>query len=153
MIGWNESIVVNASPEHCYKKAVDLDNCKQWIPQVEHIEKLYSGELTLGSQWNETRREGKRLHTMLLEVFESHSPKDGQAPYVHCAGAEMDSMKSYYRFRFEATGKDQCTVVLEARIEPKTLMMRLMSRVLLKFMRKSEAGLLERLKSFCEAGG
>lgn len=150
MIGWDEEITVNASAEHCYNKAVDLDNCQQWIPQVQAIEKLYQGEITQGSQWQETRKEGKRVHTMTLEVFESHSPKQGAAPYVHCAGANMKSMKSFYRFIFSNSGTDQCTIRLEARVEPKNFMMKLMSKMMVKFMRKSEAGLMQRLKSFCE---
>ncbi len=151
MIGWDDSILVNATPEHCYNKAVDLDNCNQWIPQVEHIEKLFSGDITEGSRWNETRREGKRLHTMTLEVFESHSPAQGNSPYIHSAGADLSSMKSYYRFRFEDAGNDCCKIKLEARVEPKNLVMRLMSKMIVKFMRRSEIGLLEHLKTFCEA--
>ena len=151
MIGWDDSIEVNASAAHCYNKAVDLDNCQQWIPQVQSIEKLYSGEITTGSQWIETRKEGKRVHTMTLEVFESHSPEQGEPPYIHCAGADLSSMKSYYRFRFEAAGTDRCTITLEARVEPKNFMLKLMGRLIVKMMRKSEADLLARLKAFCEA--
>jgi hypothetical protein len=87
---------------------------------------------------------------MTLEVFESHSPAQGEAPYVHCAGADMNSMKSFYRFVFEDMGNDQCRVRLEARVEPKNFFMKLMSGMMVKFMKKSEAGLMERLKSFCE---
>ncbi|WP_196159473.1 SRPBCC family protein [Reinekea sp. G2M2-21] len=150
MIGWNESIEIDASAAHCYAKATDLDACAQWIPQVEGIEKLYQGEITVGSQWKETRREGKRVHTMTLEVFESHSPAQGQPPFIHCAGADMKSMKSYYRFFFDPTSDTTCRVTLEARVEPKNLVMKLLSKLMVSFMRKSEAGLLQRLKTFCE---
>lgn len=150
MVGWDDEILVNASAEHCYSKAVDLDQCQQWIPQVQAIEKLYEGEITTGSQWRETRKEGKRVHTMTLEVFESHAPAQGNAPYVHCAGANMSSMKSYYRFIFEQAGAQQCKIRLEARVEAKSFMMKLMSKMMVKFMKKSEAGLMQRLKTFCE---
>lgn len=151
MIGWDESIDVNKSAADCYAKAVDLDRCHVWIPQVQNIEKLYDGDMTVGSRWKETRKEGKREHTMTLEVFESHSPAQGKPPYVHCAGADMNSMKSFYRFVFEETAPDRCTVRLEARVEPKNFIMKLMSKLMVSFMKKSEAGLLQRLKTFCEA--
>jgi hypothetical protein len=151
MVGWDDEIQVNASAAACYEKAVDLDQCHQWIPQIQGIEKLYQGEITKGSQWKETRKEGKRVHTMTLEVFESHAPSEGDAPYIHCAGADMNSMKSYYRFVFEDTGVEQCKVRLEARVEPKNFFMKLMSKMMIKFMKKSETGLLERLKAFCES--
>lgn len=151
MIGWDEDILINASARDCYLKAVDLDNCHKWIPQVQGIEKLFEGDITQGSQWKETRKEGKRVHTMTLEVFESHAPSQGEPPYVHCAGADMNSMKSYYRFIFEAAGANQCKVTLEARVEPKNLIMKLMAKMMVKFMKKSEAGLMGRLKSYCEA--
>lgn len=150
MIGWDEEISVNAKAEHCYNKAVDLDQCQQWIPQIQSIEKHFDGDITQGSQWQETRKEGKRVHSMTLEVFESHSPKQGTAPYVHCAGADLKSMKSYYRFIFTDTADNQCTIRLEARVEPKNFIMKLMGKMMVKFMRKSEAGLMERLKAFCE---
>lgn len=151
MIGWDDSIEVNASPAKCYERAVDLDNCQKWIPQVQGIEKLYEGDITVGSQWKETRKEGKRVHTMTLEVFESHSPKEGQPPYIHTAGADMKSMKSYYRFIFEPAGGETCRVRLEARVEPKNWFMKLMSKLMVSMMKKSEAGLLDRLKAYCEA--
>lgn len=151
MIGWDEEILVNRSAKHCYAKAVDLDNCQQWIPQVQAIEKLYDGEITKGSQWKETRKEGKRVHTMTLEVFESHAPSQGEPPYVHCAGADMNSMKSFYRFIFEDSGNEQCKIKLEARVEPKNFFMKLMSKMMVNFMKKSEAGLMQRLKDYCEA--
>lgn len=150
MIGWDDQIQVSASAEHCYQKAVDLDQCQQWIPQVQAIEKLYDGDFGVGSQWRETRKEGKRVHTMTLTVFESHSPKQGEAPYIHCAGADMGSMKSYYRFIFQPIADEQCLIKLEARVEPKNFFIKLLSKLMVKMMRKSEQGLMQRLKVFCE---
>ena len=150
MIGWNDEITIDIPAEACFRAATDLSQCHQWIPQIERIERLDKGPLGAGSRWLETRREGRRVHTMELEVFESHSPGDGEPPYIHCAGADIAYMKSYYRFRFEAMGQQQTQVYLEARVEPKRYWMAFIARPMVRFMKKSEKGLLDRLKSFCE---
>ena len=150
MIGWNDDIEIDISAADCFYKATDLEQCQRWIPQIQQIERLDSGALTQGSRWRETRKEGKRLHTMELELFESHSPAEGEPPYVHCAGAEMATMKSYYRFIFEPISARRTRVRLEARVEAKRWWVGFFARLMTRLMKQSEHDLLQRLKAFCE---
>ena len=89
---------------------------------------------------------------MEITVFECHGPAQGDPPYVHCAGANMDSMKSYYRFVFDDADSGRSTVRLEARVEPKNWWSALLARVMVHLMRRSERDLLQRLKAYCEQG-
>lgn len=151
MIGWDDEIEISLPVADCFATAVDLDSCQNWIPEIQSIEKLYSGTLSVGCQWKETRREGKREHTMVLEAFEHRGPDDGEPPYIHSAGAQMKNMRSYYRFVFSGLSSNRTHVKLEARVEPRSIVMGLVSRLMVRYMKKSDADLLLRLKSYCEA--
>lgn len=151
MIGWDDEIDIMVDAKQAFTVASDLSQAKDWIPAIDHIEPKFEGRLQTGDKWIETRTEGKRQHTMELTAFEV-SPPEAEAPYVHCAGANVSGMKSYYRFIFEPIGVERCRVRLQARVETTSFFKKLMARIMVKMMQRSDADLLVHLKDHLESG-
>ncbi|WP_119393673.1 SRPBCC family protein [Salinibius halmophilus] len=150
MIGWDDEIDINVDAKVAFAAACDLSQAKDWVPAIDHIEPKFEGRLQTGDKWIETRTEGKRQHTMELTAFEV-SPPYAEPPYVHCAGANVSGMKSYYRFIFEPIGVERCRVRLQARVETESFIKKLVARVMVKVMQRSDANLLEQLKDYLES--
>ena len=92
---WVDKHEIALPAQSVFQFANNLDLCQRWIPAITNIEKQFDGEIQVGSRWLETRKEDAREMTMQLEVFEL---KNEGPDYLHCAGADLKSMKSFYRF-------------------------------------------------------
>jgi len=144
---WTDEMVISKPARDVFEFAINLDNCSTWIPKITNIDKHFDGDMEVGSSWDETRKEGKREMTMKIEVFEL----DRKGPvYIHTAGANIKSMKSYYRFAFEPIDELTCKVSLTAVLEAKVWWVKLLGGLMVSMMKKMEGDLLSRLKTACE---
>lgn len=150
MAGWTDAITIEATPEQVFNKVTDLEHASEWIPNITHVEPLWQGDMQVGSQWRETRCEGKREYTLVITVYEIHRPTDGEPPYVLSAGASVMGMKNYYRFVMSPQTDHHTLLCLEANVETGNPIKALFAWFMVKMMKKADADLLVRLKQFCE---
>ena len=147
---WTDRIDIDVAAETCFERLTNLDTCDQWILQVKRIEKTVEGPLKIGDSWIETRQERSREHRMVITVFEQHGPADGNAPYIHAAGAAVMGGRSFYRFVVTPIDEQRCEVRLDAAIEVQGWFRNQFARLIVRMIQKSEKNLLPRLKAFCE---
>ncbi len=151
MAVWIDRIEIDAPAKHCYERLIDLDTCDQWILQVKEIEKTFEAPIKVGDSWIETRQERGRFHRMAITLFEQHGPEQGDAPYIHAAGADVMGGRSFYRFVVTPLDDKRCEVRLEGVFEVSGWFKQQFARLIIRMMQKSEKELLPRLKTFCEA--
>jgi carbon monoxide dehydrogenase subunit G len=152
MPGWTDAITIEASPEQVFEIVSDVERAADWIPNITGIEALWQGDIREGSQWRETRCEGKREYSLVITVYEIHRPKDGNPPYVFSAGARVMGMKNHYRFSMSPQTDHHTLLKLEAEVETGNPVKAIVAWLMVKMMKKADADLLVRLKQLCERG-
>ncbi|HEX5724755.1 MAG TPA: SRPBCC family protein [Longimicrobiaceae bacterium] len=99
---------VGAPPERVFRALTDLDAASVWMPNLVGIEKLFEGEVKVGSEWRETRKMFGKEATEQFEVTELEPPR---RVGLRVDGTKGSSRKGEYLFRYDLHPRDGGTDV------------------------------------------
>ncbi|MBI2848764.1 MAG: SRPBCC family protein [Chloroflexi bacterium] len=139
MITYKRSGWIEALPHGVFAFVTDQANLPRWSPEVVKSEVMTGSKLEVGSKLRQTRRQGKRQVTSVVEVI-AHEP-----PAVHAVRATIMGVEATFTFRFEPEGEGT-RAQFEATIAGRGIG-KLLERPLAGAMEKSDDQLLVRLKN------
>ena len=153
MPGFQQSVVIDRSPEEVFVYATDFESAPRWMPDIVKVEPITEGPVREGYRWKETRRCGKREGTAELEIREHRGPGVGGPPYVHAAGNRFMGVDTLYRFTFSGAEGGGTSVELDATVRGASLLGKALAGPMKKMIEKQDRDLLLRLKAAIEGGG
>ena len=121
---------------------VNHDNAMKWNPSIVGLKQITDGPVGVGTKFLETRRVGKKEHTVTLEIT------DFEEGRKYAGTVDEMGIRGTYTYRFEPRG-DETEVHLVAEISGKgfaKLMLPLVKRAMLK----QDGAQLERLRDAVE---
>ena len=121
---------------------VNHDNATKWNPDIVGLRQITDGPVGVGTKFLETRRVGKKEHTVTLEIT------DFEEGRKYAGTVEAAGIRGTYTYRFEPRG-DETEVKLVAEIHGKGIA-KLMLPLVKRAMLKSDGAQLERLRDAVE---
>lgn len=142
MAGFERSEHIARPHPQVWNFFVDHANAPKWNPDIVSLEQITDGPVGVGTKFRETRRIGKKKHTVTLEITDFEEGRK-YAGTVDAAG-----IRGTYTYRFEPRG-DETEVNLVAEIEGRGLA-KLMVPLVKRSMIKQDGAQLERLRNAVE---
>lgn len=139
------------APERVFRTLIDLESAAEWMPGFVRIERLADGELTVGSQWRETRKFFGKEATEQFEVTRLEAPGELS---LRVDGSKGSSRRGEYLFEYRLHPQGSGTeVTLHGSIRGLGKFGSLMSKLFVGQYKKACAKDLQALAEHLEGAG
>ena len=142
MSGFERQEHIARSHPEVWNFFVDYENASKWMPDIVRLEKITDGPVGKGTKFRETRRMGKKEHTVTLEITEFDEGRR------YAGTVEEMGIRGTYTYEFEPRGSET-EVSLTAEISGRG-MAKLMVPLAKRAMVKIDGDQLARLKRAVE---
>lgn len=151
MPGFQLSETVERPAEEVFAFIENTANASIWLDETVVIEPLSEGPMRAGWRFKETRGEGRRRGSCVIEVRTHDGPGPGRRPpYRHVAGGAMMGVDAVYDFTFHALDAKRTKLEVECRVTPTNLFGRLLAGMFVKLMRRTDGEMAQRIKRAVE---
>ncbi len=139
---------IGVSQHKVYQGLLDLDSAKQWLQGFVGIERLDEGQMSVGSEWRETRKMFGTKATEHFEVIELNEPNK---IVLRCDGTQGTTGKGEFLFTYIlASTEGQTFVTLNGEINGMTGIAKFFGKLMAGTFRKACEKDLDALKRYLE---
>lgn len=151
MAGFQTSEIIERPAEEVFAFIENTANVTKWLDETVIIEPLSEGPMRAGWRFKETRGEGRRRGSCMMEVRTHDGPGPGRRPpYRHAVGGAMMGVDAVYDFTFHALDARRTKLEVECRVTATNLFGRLLVGMFVKLMQKTDGAMVQRIKSAVE---
>ena len=135
---------IDARPDKVFSVLSDLDQARDWMPEIERIDEVSPGPFGAETNWRETRHAGKRKFVSRIRITEFTPPK--------VLGVVLDGKGMSGQMRFTLSPSGAGTHVHYEAVMKGHGLMSLMTGTINRMMAKLDADLLDRLQAHVGRG-